>query len=293
MIPHYGLATPTNALIDMLFSGDNATLHEVIVADDCSPDPFIPADERTILVRRERNGGFGSAVNSGAARATGTHLLVLNSDLTVSPGFVDALATASQAWDAVTGPAVVSPSGAADWTGRRFPTVWHQVAEWLTILARWRETPAWHAAVGHDRRARPGVTTVVDWLVGAALLIPMASFRQIGGFDERFFMNCEEIDLQRRLRDLGVPSVYLGDVTVLHEGGGSSDPALRRRWLVGARFDYARKWGGHRRLIASLTAATAANFAWNLVRRATGSATRPVATAREELSLIATSSSSS
>ena len=99
-------------------------------------------------------------------------------------------------------------------------------------------------------------------------------------------MNSEEIDLQRRLAARGLPRVYLPGVSVTHEGGGSSDPAKRRRWLVTAQLRYARKWGGSRRLQAALTAATAVNFLWNCTRRLRGIDVQPVSTAREELSLI-------
>ncbi|WP_370894804.1 glycosyltransferase family 2 protein [Janibacter sp. GXQ6167] len=287
VIPHYGRPEPTLALATSIAEGADGHLHEVIVADDSSPIPFPRGSEGIRVVRREVNGGFGAAVNSGAAVATGSHLLILNSDLTLPPGFVDAMVERSSGWgEAVTGPAILAPSGAPDYTGRRFPRISHQVIEWLTPLARWRGRRWWHRGVGHDVQATPGHTVPVDWLVGAALLIPIERFREVGGFDERFFMNCEEIDLQRRLGQAGVPSVYLGHVSVTHEGGGSSDPLLRRRWLVGARLTYARKWGGHRRLIAALMAATGANFVWNLVRRAMGRETAPVATAREEVSLI-------
>jgi N-acetylglucosaminyl-diphospho-decaprenol L-rhamnosyltransferase len=140
--------------------------------------------------------------------------------------------------------------------------------------------------VGHDLTAR-GADTVVDWAVAAALLLPLDEFRAVGGFDERYFMNSEEIDLQRRLRDRGVPSVVLGQPTVRHTGGGSSDPAKRRQWLVGSRLEYADKWGGRRRLQAALAAATAANLVWNTGRRVAGrDVGPPLRTAREELQLL-------
>ena len=123
-------------------------------------------------------------------------------------------------------------------------------------------------------------------MIGAALLLPTADFRAAGGFDERFFMNAEEVDLQRRLRERGLRSVVLGSPVVVHEGGGSSDPERRRRWLVEARLAYADKWGGRRRLQSALALATAANLAWNVGRRVAGRQVAPLRTARTELGLI-------
>lgn len=286
VIPHYGDPVPTFALVRQLLP-QLAGIHELIVVDDSSAEPFPSAPGATV-VRREVNGGFGAAVNSGAAAANGDLLLILNSDLEVSPTFLnDLLASASPWQPCVAGPRIVDPDGQVDPTARRFPTVSHQVVEWLTPLARWRHHELLHEAVGHNMDAVTGDSAAVtDWLVGAALLLPTALFREVGGFDERFHMNSEEVDLQRRLRERGIPSIYLPNVTVTHEGGGSSDPAQRRAWLVESRRRYAEKWGGSAALRAGLTVATTANLLWNLGRRALGRDTRPLATARYEFDLI-------
>jgi len=203
VIPHYGDPAPTLALLAQL-AGQTVPLDpttgadlplQVIVSDDASPQPF-PAQEATafgaVVVRRTSNGGFGSAVNSGAAQAHHDLLLILNSDLSIGPSYVSDLVTAARPWlPAVVGPALLDGEGASDFGGRHFPTIGHQAVEWLIPLARWRERSALHAAVGHDTRAVPGVTTTVDWLVGACLLLPTESFRAVGGFDEGYFMNSE------------------------------------------------------------------------------------------------------
>lgn len=286
IIPHYGDPGRALALIDRLAAQVGHVPMEIIVSDDASPTPF-PERSGVRVVRRTTNGGFGSAVNSGAALATGEYLLILNSDLEVAADFVARMVAESRPFQpAVTAPAMTDHAGHPAWTARRFPTVAHQVTEWLTPLARFRHTSWWHRRVGHDLHARPGTTVTVDWLVGAALLIPTTDFRAVGGFDERFFMNAEEIDLQRRLTERGLTSVYLGGITVVHEGGGSSDSGFRRRWLSTARLTYARKWGGVRRLQVALTAATGLNLAVNGLRRGLGSPVRPWQTAREEWRLI-------
>lgn len=273
VIPHYGDPAPTFALIDSLKRQKNAAgvlsdaISEIIVADDCSPEPF-PEIEVVSVLRRDVNGGFGSAVNSGMAVAKSNVALVLNSDLEIDDTFVEELLAAAKPWQpAVLSPQVVDHAGAPQWVGRHFPTVMHQVVEWLTPLARFRHLPLLHENVGHDLRCVDGQTVPVDWVVGAAMLIPVAQFREAGGFDERFFMNSEEVDLQRRLREMGIPSVFLGNVSVRHEGGGSSDPERRRQWLVSSRLEYARKWGGSRRLAITLKTASWMNFGVNSMRQ--------------------------
>lgn len=285
VVPHHGDPSPTLETVRALLAQEGVTL-EVVVADDASPEPF-PAVDGVRVVRRERNGGFGAAVGSGVAEVTAPLLLVLNSDVSFGPTFVADLVAAAAPWQpAVVGPLVLDADGTPAPTARHFPRVSHQALEWLTPLARFRGRRALREAVGHDTRAVRGAVLPVDWVVGAAMLLPTGAFRAVGGFDERYFMNSEEVDLQRRLRDAGIPSVFAGTVALTHVGGGSSDPALRRRWLVESRMAYAGRWGGRRRLAAALTAATAVNAVANTGRRLAGRDVAPVATAREELRLI-------
>jgi N-acetylglucosaminyl-diphospho-decaprenol L-rhamnosyltransferase len=293
VIPHYGDPEPTLALVRSLqiqcasMPGDIARPMQIIVVDDLSPTAFPEVDGVTVI-RRNRNGGFGSAVNSGIAAAENQFALVLNSDLEISETFVaDFLAAAGPWQPAVLSPQVLGHDGSPQWVGRHFPTPGHQVVEWLSPLARFRHKKALHEAVGHDTRCITGSVVPVDWVMGAAMLIPVEQFREVGGFDEGYFMNSEEVDLQRRLREIGVPSVFLGTVCVTHEGGGSSDPERRRHWLVDSRLRYARKWGGERALKSSLKAASAINLAVNGVRQLAGRDVDAIGTFRRELSYLA------
>lgn len=327
IVPHYGPADPVLALAATLAGqrrGPDGIELELIVVDDASPQALDPdrihaatGSLPTTVLRRERNGGFGAAVNTGAAQARHELLLVLNSDVTVADGAIAELVAAAAPWQpCVAGPRLVDDNNEPVWSARHFPATRHHVAAWLTPLARWRHTRAWHRAVGHDVAAARAATRAtseaagrgsgtgretgpagglgapvvpVDWLVGAALLLPAAAFRAVGGFDERFHMNTEEVDLQRRLRAHGVPAVLVAGVCARHTGGASSDPARRREWLVESWLTDAWLRGGpaaRRRLQAALAAATSVNLAVNTARRAAGRDLDPVAIARTEWRLL-------
>lgn len=285
VIPHYGDPDDALALIAQLRSQTDAPAIEIIVSDDLSPQPF-PDTEGVVVVRRTENGGFGAAVNSGARAATHPYLLVLNSDLDVAPDFVGALCREAEPWQpAVCAPLLIGFDGVTQWAGRHFPRHRHHIVEWLTPLARFR--PRLHDAVGRDTRCVEGATLSVDWLAGAALLIPRDAFVRVGGFDEGFFMNSEEIDLQRRLREQGIPSMFLGNVTVRHEGGASSDSAKRVRWLTQSRIRYAKKWGEHPELLRfGLAFASFVNLAFNAVRRVFGRDVYPLQSFKKEWSAL-------
>ncbi|WP_256841511.1 glycosyltransferase family 2 protein [Ornithinimicrobium cryptoxanthini] len=288
VIPHFGDPAPTLATARAVLAQAGAVPNgvQVIVSNDASPTPF-PEVEGVEVVRRKENGGFGANVNSGAAIAQHELLLILNSDVEIGPAFVVDLLAAAEPWmPAVVSPWVVGETGAYQWVGRHFPTVGHQAVEWLTPLARWRHLRPVHEAVGHDTSSEQGTDTVVDWVMGACMLLPAADFRAVGGFDEGYFMNSEEVDLQRRLRERGLPSIVLGGVTLTHAGHGSSDPLRRRRWLVDSRARYADKWGSPARLRLTLSAATGANLAVNAARSLVGRNVEAKSVARQEWDLI-------
>ena len=88
VIPHYGDPGPTRALVAALRDQETAVGRlQIVVSDDASPTPFPPL-EGVEVVRRDENGGFGSAVNTGVRLAVHPLLLVLNSDLEVPPTFL-------------------------------------------------------------------------------------------------------------------------------------------------------------------------------------------------------------
>lgn len=283
VIPFYGEPGPTLALIDQL-RGEAVT--QVIVADDCSPVPF-PSGVGYEVVRRSSNGGFGSAVNSGAKVATGDLLLVLNSDLHLASGFVADFVAAAEPWQpVVASPALMEPAGPSA-VAKRWPRTRFHIVEWLVPLARLHGNPSMGRLLGHDVSGYQATTGLVtDWVVGAALLVPRAEFWAVGGFDESFFMNSEEIDLQRRLRDRGIVSVYLPQLSVGHTSGGSSDPERRVAWVTESWMRFARKWGRPRRLYVGLLVASAVNLVWNTGRRAAGANVAPIQRFKAEIATV-------
>lgn len=242
-IAHYGPVGRTLELVkDLLVQRDCAV--QVIVADDASPEHF-PRTPGVELVRREANGGFGAAINSAAMRARGEWLLILNNDVRLAPDFLASALERARAWQpAICGFRQVTSSGAVPPSGP-FPTFWRTLAQRsdaLHPLARrlgwtryWQLDDPWR----RDER-------VVDWIGGAALLLPLKDFRAVGGFDTRFFMYHEEIDLQRRLQASGVRSVVLGGLAVLHEGGATTTAIDVEGERLRSRFLYEELVHGRR-----------------------------------------------
>ena len=95
-------------------------------------------------------------------------------------------------------------------------------------------------------------TCTVDHVIGAFYVIRRSLFESLEGFDERFFVYLEDLDLSLRARQAGWRSVYLTDAQAFHAGGGTSAQdksarlfyALRSRLLYGFKhFSPAAAWG--------------------------------------------------
>lgn len=293
IIPHYGGVDDTLRLVNSLQHQSTQYKVEIIVSDDNSPLPF-PAVEGVTVVRRQHNGGFGANVNSGVKAASGNWLLILNSDLTLPISFIDDMYKAAEEEQVLAGgggvviaPHIVGHEGESQWVGRAFPRVRHHAWEWFTPAARLRQTRFWHRMVGHDLACIANKRAEPDWLMGACLMMPRSLYNEVGGMDESFFMNSEEVDIQYRLMLQGVPRVFRGDITVAHEGGGSSgDTARRRQWVLDSRFIYNSKWNEGKHLATALRAVSTVNFLFNSLRAIRNRDVAPYATLREELTYI-------
>ncbi|MGV3102483.1 glycosyltransferase family 2 protein [Rothia sp. 32237D007AR] len=287
IIPHYGDSQDTLILINSLQSQVSATSCEIIVSDDCSPIPF-PEVEGVNLVQRAENGGFGANVNSGVETASGEWLLILNSDLSLPDNFIEEMLRAAQEeGPSLLAPQIIGHNGESQWVGRDFPLTRHHVWEWFTPAARLRSTKFWHWMVGHDLACTTGNRAEPDWLMGACMMLRKEDFDAVGGMDERFFMNSEEVDLQRRLAAHGIKRVFRGDIVVEHVGGGSSGASTQRRqWVLNSRFIYNAKWNEGKHLATWLKATTVVNFLYNSLRSLRNNGVRPTSTLREELAYI-------
>ncbi|WP_237242430.1 glycosyltransferase family 2 protein [Rothia nasimurium] len=292
LIPFYGDPTDALNLVEQVKAQSAELSIEIVVSDDASPQPF-PEVEGVTVVRRDTNGGFGSNVNTGVAASTGDWVLILNSDLTLPPNFLADMLFAAEEEASRAGqgvmlsPQITGHNGNSQWVGRAFPKTRHHAWEWFTPVARLRPTQFWHMMVGHDLACTTGHRAEPDWLMGACMMVRREDFNAVGGMDERFFMNSEEIDLQRRLAAQGIKRVFRGDIVVEHVGGGSSGAsAQRRQWVLDSRFIYNAKWNEGKYLAMVLKAVTVANFLFNSVRALRNRAVTPLVAFREELTYI-------
>jgi N-acetylglucosaminyl-diphospho-decaprenol L-rhamnosyltransferase len=228
--------SPGHHLERFLASLAMATEREVnvLLADngsvDGTPQEALERYANVRLFDTGANLGYGTAVNRAVRHlyesgGVDDWLIVANPDVQWGPGSIDALLEAAARWPraGALGPLIHDPDGSVYPSARHLPSLirggMHAV-----VGPFWKRNP-WTAAYRQERlepSERP-----VGWLSGSCLLLRRSAFDQVGGFDERYFMYMEDVDLGDRLGRAGWLSVYVPTAEVLHHKGHSTghDPA--------------------------------------------------------------------
>ena len=207
----------------------------VVIADngsvDGAPEEALERYPGTRLLRTGGNLGYGTAVNRAIATVPGDEefVLVANPDVVWGPGSIDALLDAAWRWPraATLGPLIRDPDGAVYPSARHLPSLvrggMHAVVGFIWKSNPWTRT---YRQQHIEPSERP-----VGWLSGSCLLIRRRAFDQVGGFDERYFMYMEDVDLGDRLGRAGWQNVYVPGAEILHDKGHSTgrDPARNLR----------------------------------------------------------------
>ncbi len=217
------------ALAASLCAGADGAAYELCVVDNDSGDGSLErlreALPEATVIAMGRNAGFGSGINRAVREARGEHLFILNPDTKVFPGAVAALSRYLDGRPevALVAPQLVDPSGRRQASARRFPSAGAAAFRgtplgWLFPRNRFART----YLMEDVELAEP---TPVEWVSGSAMMLRRSAFEALGGFDESFFMYCEDVDLCKRLWEAGWQIVYLPEARLEHTVGASSDKA--------------------------------------------------------------------
>ncbi|MBD8899895.1 glycosyltransferase family 2 protein [Rhodanobacter sp. DHG33] len=211
---------------------------ELLLIDNASGDGVPQAvarahdhDSRFRLIQNRTNLGFGPAVNRAAAQATGDILLVLNPDCLLDQASLDRLLAvfAREKQVGLLGAVVCDEQGVPDPAAyRRDPLLRRALASLLGGKGERVEMGG----------AMPDHLVEAEAVSGALMLLPRHLFERLNGFDEGYFLHCEDLDLCRRVRDAGWRVLLAGDVRVLHGKGGSS----RHRPVFVSRHKHRGMW---------------------------------------------------
>jgi N-acetylglucosaminyl-diphospho-decaprenol L-rhamnosyltransferase len=215
----------------------------VTVVDNASPDDTEAAiaGVDAALVRAESNGGFAAGCNLGAAGGSADYVLLLNPDARVAEADLMKLVAVLDARPdaALAAPRILEDDGSLAYSLRRFPRRRSTFAQALFLHRLWPRA-AWTDESVRDPAvyAAPGSP---EWVSGACMLVRRSALEAIGGFDEGFFLYCEDTDLCRRLSDAGWGVCFEPAAVARHEGGVSAPRTSLQAVLAASRVRYARK----------------------------------------------------
>jgi N-acetylglucosaminyl-diphospho-decaprenol L-rhamnosyltransferase len=218
-----------------------------VVIDNASADqsmadlayPTLPL----LTIRNDENRGFAAACNQGAAGSTADYLLFLNPDTRV---FEHTLASCVRWMEqpahdrvGILGVQLLDERGRVTRTCARFLASRYFVHRMLGLHYVLPAAFPTMLCTGWDHlESRP-----VDHVPGAYFFIRRRLFDSLDGFDQRFFLYFEDIDLSFRMSQAGWSSYYLATAQCYHAGSGSSNQVKARRlfYALQSRILYAFK----------------------------------------------------
>ncbi|MGY4649576.1 GT2 family glycosyltransferase [Mycobacterium sp. URHB0021] len=230
VIVTHNSASDISPLIDDLRVAAADLRLRVVVVDNQSSDgtaDIVRTHRDVRLIESTENLGYAGGINAGQAFADPCDaVLILNPDLALAPDTVTRLLAAANTnpIGAVV-PLMLRASGATFFSLRREPSLTRAIGDALLGgKARWR--PGFLSQTDTRLKSYAQVHDV-DWATGAAVLIPAATAREVGAWNEEFFLYSEEIDYFRRIRESGRVVRFEPLAVVEHRGQGSgASPAL-------------------------------------------------------------------
>lgn len=207
------------------------------------------------IIESQKNLGFGAGCNLTLDYLSASKTLFLNPDVNLYPDSIKKLlAFSSEHPNAkIWGGRTLNSAGKDDGFGAwREPT--------LTGLVYW----AFFIDILRKRIGLPSVDAYeldntaefinADAISGSFFLIETSTFKALNGFDERFFMYSEEIDLCRRARDIGASPKSSTSAKIIHHGSQTLDSINRLNFLYYHKLKYFQKhWSNSKFIIAKHT----------------------------------------
>lgn len=191
-------------------------LESAVIVENGSGEEGLLAGSPAEIVPLPMNRGFAAGVNAGIERTLRAspglgRVMILNPDAILEPGPWGAWIDSAMEHDAALAPRIQSQDGATQ------ASTYGPLSQWRTLL----EAVGIHSILHRAgiRRAAPEGRAEVHAAQGSCLLLSMRAWREIGPFDERFFLYHEEADWCARARTGGFRIIYDPSVTVTHEKG--------------------------------------------------------------------------
>ena len=227
VIVNYNVKEFLTQCLESIYRSKTEYTFEVIVVDNASADSgesrILKAFPEVRWIANTENIGFGRANNQGFEAAKGTYTLILNPDTVVQEDTLEVCIDYLKSHPEVGGLGIKGIDGTGQFlpeSKRGLPTP--MTALWkITGLSRIFTKSSFFARY-HMGHLDPDGNHKVDILVGCFMMVPTALLREVGGFDPRYFMYGEDIDLSYELLKTGHENHYISDSQIIHYKGEST-----------------------------------------------------------------------
>ena len=227
--------------LESLFQDPDASKCEMIVVDNASDDDSVEAVRRNFpavkVISLSENAGYAKAYNRGVEKASGRNLFFLNNDTNVPAGAIGKLLDIKRnhPYFGIVAPLINNSDGS-------FQLSWGKDLHLHTEVFLKFVAEKWHR--WRYKRKKGRMNRNVEWVSGACFVIDRSLYKQVGGFDEKFFLYVEDADLGKRIRRLGHKIHLTSEVRIIHHLG-QSVAKMQGRALLEAKRSQLYYYGKH------------------------------------------------
>lgn len=201
--------------------GDKLSAEIIFTVNTDEPLPFaVSAYHHSVkVIRNKKPKGFGANHNFAFKHSRGRYFCVLNPDIRLVGNPFDALiACLNDTKAGVVAPRIINPNGRIENSARRFPTPFSILSK---AINKTSEVDYPHT----NKYCLP------DWIGGMFMLFPSDCFRRMEGFDERYFLYYEDVDLCARMKMVHRNVVLCPQATAIHDARCDSHHDMQyMRW---------------------------------------------------------------
>ena len=207
-------------------------VREVLVVDNASSDFSLelcterfPGESKLKIIRNTVNLGFAAACNSGAKAATEPYVLFLNPDCILNPGSLSRLVQVLETSPAagMAGGLLINQDGSEQAGGRRaVPTPWRSFVRAFGLYRFERYWPRLFFDFHLHKQPLPVGPLEVEAISGALMLVRREAIKDVGLWDEGYFLHCEDLDWCMRFRKNDWKILFVPDAPVVHHKGTCS-----------------------------------------------------------------------
>lgn len=200
-------------------------LIEIIVVDNASTDDSLAALQGLPylqIIKNPANLGFATACNIGARAASAPSLLFLNPDCSFKPGTLTGLLDAMDVDDRVgmVGSLLTNSDGTEQPGGRRaVPTPWRSFVRAFGLSRFAKRWPTLFFDFHLHKQPLPDHPIEVEAISGACMMVRSEAIKDVGEWDEGYFLHCEDLDWCMRFRQKGWKVMFVPNVRVFHSHG--------------------------------------------------------------------------